>query len=459
MSGITSAQDRTDQRPNLVFVVPDEYRKQAIGFWGDDPVITPNLDEFAGESCVLTDAVCAAPVCSPYRGMLMTGRYNHWTGLPTNCNTGESAADVYLRRDDRCFSDVLHDAGYSLGYIGKWHLDKPREPYVEPPRADGKVWDEYTPTEGRHGFDFWYSYGCYDGHMTPHYWTNDTPRDEPLQFREWSPIVETNVACDYIANANGERDPNNPFALVVAMNPPHMPFSHVPDEYKEMYGDKGWEELLTRPNVDRSLDEGMTKRAKNSVRDYFAMVTGVDDQFGRIMAALDAQGLKDNTIVVFTSDHGEMMGSHNRMHKNVWYEESMSIPFIIRWPGRIAPRRDDLLLNVPDTMPTLLEMMGCLDAVPEGVHGTSYARALMGQEQARPESTPYLMFKPGGVRTHRYTFVKRDRNDRDPMVVLYDNQEDPYQMKNVAEERPETVTELTGELNGWLEKLGADWRA
>jgi len=447
-------------RPNLVFVFPDEYRKQAMGFLGEDPVITPNLDRFAAESLVLTDAISNAPVCSPFRGMLMTGKYPWASGVPTNCNSSPRAAEAYLRADERCLSDVLSDAGYNLGYIGKWHLDKPHEPYVEPPRGgDGFVWDEFTPPERRHGFDFWHSYGCFDGHMRPHYWTNDTPREEPLQVRLWSPVHEADVAVDYIANADGEqRDPEKPFALFVSMNPPHMPFHLVPRRYQDMYAGKTSEDLLTRPNVDLTIEGSMTARARNSVRDYFAMVTGVDVQFGRILSAIEAAGLKENTIVIFTSDHGEMMGSHDRMHKSVWYEESMGIPFIIRWPERIKPGTDDLLLSVPDVMPTLLELMGAGDMTPADIHGTSHARALLGEDVDRPASAPYIINQPGGLRTHRYTFVKLAYRSGATETILHDNERDPYQMENVADAYPGVVAELTNELNDWLERCDAPWR-
>ena len=153
------------KHPNLVFVFPDEYRKQAMGFMNEDPVITPNLDAFAKESLVLTQALSNRPVCSPYRAMLFSGKYPHGNGVLTNCNSRTVQFENYLKDTERCFSDVLHDLGYCQGYLGKLHLDPPNEKYeyTEGPRGDGTIWDAYTPPgPRRHGFDFWYSYGCCD---------------------------------------------------------------------------------------------------------------------------------------------------------------------------------------------------------------------------------------------------------------------------------------------------------
>jgi arylsulfatase A-like enzyme len=140
----------------------------------------------------------------------------------------------YLDASLTCLPDVLHDAGYSQGYIGKWHLDPPSEQheYTEGPRSDGIVWDSYTTPERRHGFDFWYSYGCCDRHFNPHYWPTDAAINERIDIEEWSVKHETDVAINYIQNADSRhRDPDKPFALVISHNPPHMPFDQVPKQY------------------------------------------------------------------------------------------------------------------------------------------------------------------------------------------------------------------------------------
>jgi len=155
-----------------------------------------------------------------------------------------------------------------------------------------------------------------------------------------------------------------------------------------------------------------------------------------------------------------MMGSHNRMAKSVWFEESVGIPFIIRWPGKIEPGRDNLLLSVPDYMPTLLGLMGLHDAVPQGVEGTDYSAALLGKSVARPTSAPYLSMRHDGdeygargLRTHRYTFVVRRTTDGEK-TILFDNEKDPYQMKNIADDREAVLDELAKKLNEELVRIG-----
>lgn len=457
-----------DQRPNLVFVFPDEYRRQAFGFMNEDPVLTPNLDRFAAESLVLTHAVSNRPLCSPYRAMLFTGKYPHANGVLENCNSNTRKHGNYLRETERCLSDVLHDAGYSLGYVGKWHLDAPvpeNYRYTEGPRGDGVAWDSYTPPgPRRHGFDFWHAYGCCDRHLDPHYWVGDAKVDQRIEPREWSVKHEADVAVDYIHNAGAvHRDPERPFALFVAHNPPHMPFDEVPERYVRLYDGKTHEDLLTRPNVRLA---GQGAEAEGHVKNYFAAVTGIDDQFGRILQALRDEGLEDDTLVIFSSDHGEMMGSHGLMHKVVWYDESLLMPFIIRRPGTISPGRDDLLLSVPDIMPTLLGLMGSGEETPPDVEGTDHSAILLGHDAPRPTSALFLNVLPTnpagierGLRTGRYTFVVQRGEGGDETVLLYDNEEDRYQRTNVAAARPEIVADLAREMEAWLRRTNDPWLA
>jgi arylsulfatase A-like enzyme len=465
-------------RPNIVFVFPDQLRQQAVGFVDEDPVLTPNLDRFARQSVVFTNAVSNRPVSSPYRAMLFTGRYPHSNGVLSNCNSLTRPYGCELRKTDRCLSDVLAEAGYCQGYVGKLHLDSPREedyPHTEGPRSDGVAWDAYTPPgPRRHGFDFWCSYGCCDRHLDPHYWTGDAPVSERVRPREWSVKHETDVAVRYIRNEGGEfRGPGAPFSLFVAYNPPHTPFEQVPEKYLEPYAGRAPEELLVRPNVDPEAGgpggEAGRKayaRAARHVARYFAAVTGIDEQFGRILDALDREGLADDTIVVFTSDHGEMMGSHGLMHKVVWYDESLLVPFAIRWPGKIRPGRDDLLLGAPDVCPTLLGLAGLAERTPPQVEGTDYSAALLGGEVERPASALYLRAENAdpaggarGLRTHGHTFVvERDAHGRET-TRLYDNDADRFQQTDSAGESPGLVARLREELDSWLRRTKDPWLA
>ena len=447
--------------PNLVFVFPDQMRGSAMGFLGEEPAVTPRLDNFATESLVLTEACSNFCVCSPYRGMLMSGKWSQHNGVTSNCQSDSAPYGVELRQDDRCWSDVLKDNGYQLGYVGKWHLEAPYEPYVESYNNNGPLkWNEWCPPERRHGFDFWHSYNTYDRHMKPHYWTTDMTRDERLEVDQWGPEHEVDVAIDFL----DQRQPDKPFALVVSMNPPHTPYTQFPERYLDRVADVSDEELFSRPNIPPADTED-GKNYRRDIRNYLAMIAGVDDQFGRLLDALDEGGLKDDTIVVFTSDHGDCLGIHYQRHKNNHFEEAIRVPFLIRWPGEIPVRRDDLLLSTPDIYSTLLGLMGLGAQVPSDVDGRSHAEIFRGGEGDRPAAQPYMRMIAGtpqtgvrGLRTHQHTLAIDNSPDAKSPVELYDRKQDPYQLENLAESHPEVVQDLVERhLRPWLDSCGDAW--
>ena len=466
LSGVASAcgaDSGRGARPNLLFIFPDQYRAQALGCMGEDPVLTPHLDRLAAEGIVCVNAVSTMPLSSPYRGMLMTGMYPHHNNVQTNCNTYANRFGTYLRETDTTFSDLLDAAGYYCGYIGKWHLDAPEGPLADSWQT--AVWDTYTPPgPRRHHFRYWCSYGCSDRHLDPHYWMGDAERADTTFARKWSPEFEADRAIDFI-RASGtavDRDRTKPWALFVSMNPPHSPYHAVPDRYKALYREIPVDSLLVRDNVP---DGKRGDAGRRNVRDYFACVTGVDEQVGRILEALEASGQARNTIVVFTADHGEMMGSHGLMQKVVHYDESFRIPFIIRWPEVLKPGVDSLHLGVPDVMPTLLGLAGLADVIPEQVEGCDFSRVLRGNSDERPEFALYI--KPGpdlqkspvrGLRSDRYTFVMSiSRNGL--VYELYDNRTDPFQMTDLSDARRNLVETFSRKLVARLEALGDPWAA
>jgi arylsulfatase A-like enzyme len=291
-------------------------------------------------------------------------------------------------------------------------------------------------------------------------------RHERAKVSQWGPEHETDLAIKYLRNEGGAyRRPDRPFALVVSMNPPHTPYNQVPQRYVETYAGQTADDLINRPNVDRKKNSPGAKIARQHLKNYFAMVTGVDDQFGRILATLEREGLADDTIVVFTSDHGNCVGCHNMPTKNNHYEESMRVPFMIRWPERIPARHDDLLLATPDIAPTLLGLMGFRRAIPRPMQGRNWAPLFQGRPMRRPTSQLYFKAQPWsrawgerGVRTHRHTLMIRKTPDRPTITVLHDNENDPYQLKNIADEQPQIATRLMKkELVPWLKKTRDPW--
>lgn len=463
LTACSTTAGNADDRPNILYIFPDQYRIHAMGFMEQDPVLTPNIDKLASESVVCYNAVSTSPLSSPYRGMLMTGKYPYSNRIVSNCNTYANQFGIYLREEEECISDVLKAGGYHCGYIGKWHLDAPEGEVAQ--RWQDAEWDAYTPMgPKRHGFDYWCSYGCNNQHNDPYYWENDAPIADTTFGRKWSPRFEADRAIDFIeSKGTATRDNTKPWALFISMNPPHGPYDQVPQEYKDIYKDQPIEELLYRDNVP--LDSNRSNSARNSVRDYYACVTGIDNEVGRILQALEESGQSNNTIVVFTSDHGEMMGSHGYMQKNVHYDESFQVPFIVRWAGRLKHSMESLHIGTPDIMPTLLGLVGLKDNIPEAVEGSDFSDILLGTSDQRPEFSIYI--RPGeklstayarGVRSDRYTFVvEKNRGDQPLRYLLYDNTTDPYQLTNIAEQSQDIVKDLEAKLYKRLRELNDPW--
>lgn len=249
--------------PNLLVVIADQFRASALGCLQQDPTLTPHLDRLATEGRLLTHATSTHPVCSPARAMLLSGEYPWNNGVFRNVNSQTAPDGVGLRVESRCWSDVLADVGYRMGYIGKWHLTPPTaadEVYGEGRRDDGKVWDAWTPPDQRHGFSFWHSHGCCDQHLHPHYWTTDAAREEPLQVDQWSAEHETDVALAFLRDSAADVS-GQPFGLVVSLNPPHQPFDELPDRFVPAYADLPEQQLLPRPNIKRDSEIGQIGRA------------------------------------------------------------------------------------------------------------------------------------------------------------------------------------------------------
>lgn len=457
---------------NLLFVFPDQLRGQALGYVGREPVITPNIDRFRKSAIDLPHAIANHPVCSPWRGSFFTGMYAHRSGVPSNCTSYSAQFGCELPADALCWSDVLKQRGYSMGYIGKWHLDSPHEPFVDTSNNKPEyAWNEWCPPHRRHGFDYWYANGVYNQHMRTMYWTTDAGRNDFHYVDQWSPEHEVDKAIEYLRNDSGKmRENDKPFALCVSINPPHMPYHLVPAKYLEPYADLSIDDLTKQPNIPPAGTQWGDHYRQN-IRNYYAMITGVDEQFGRLLEALDELGLYDDTIVVFTSDHGDCLGIHDCVSKNNHHEESVRVPLLFRIPGltdkAFATKSDDLLFSTPDFYPTLLDLLGQADAVPEGLEGVNRAPALRGEEADRPTSQYYAragdmgspQFSERGIRTHTHTLcVKRTEEDGET-VILHDNLADPYQLENVASEQPEVTAALLDELRSWMKKTGDPWES
>ena len=483
------------KHPNIIFLFSDQHRKSSMGFWSNpqyrdcllgegDPVHTPHLDRLAEEGIVVSNAYSSYPVSSPFRAMLFSGRYPANNGVWQNCAPGRRDE---LRGDIDTFTDILSDSGYSVGYVGKWHLEHPEanfdgegnyiaddpsyrgERYFPDGSPDSNTvcWDTLIPRDRQRKIDYLYAYNTWDifraepdmpAQKRPHYWDKNQNRITAPD-GVWSPDFETDLAIDFLKNENGERKAENPFALFVSYNPPHSPYTSRSDTdfeaYDRYYSQKAVpdaKELLKRKNV--TLED---KKFLEQTRVYFSHVTGIDRCVGRILDSLTPEQA-ENTLVVFTADHGEMLGSHGLMAKNVPYEEATAIPFLIRYPGKLTHRCDPLLLTGPDILPTVLTLAGI--SIPEGIEGHDYASLLITGRGERPRTALFTQVKKKGVRSEKYLLTVTYESDRAyGDVRIYDLENDPYQMLPLRADDidPQQLLFLRAELGKHLKHSSDPW--
>ena len=350
-----------------------------------------------------------------------------------------------LRRDQTTLAHVLKGAGYDTGFVGKWHLGY--GPYTE-----GK----------RHGFDYLAAHNCNHGYYKVSIYENE---NGPIPLDGWSPTRVTDLAVRFI---EGRRDA--PFFLMLGWGPPHWPYDQYPDAFN-VYDPA---QIEPAPNVP----EALAPFARRELADYYGNVTGLDAEMGRLLDALDRLGLAENTIVCFTSDHGDHLWSHGygkpmdgwlhptkRASKATPYDESCHIPFLVRGPGIEAGRRTDTLFSSVDMMPTLLGLCGL--AAPEAVEGADLSHVLTGDPtgagdgetpdsvylQNLGEGWPYRGEWVGfwrAVRTDRHVYARWHNDTQGPL--LFDRETDPYEMKNLAgdPEHAEIQTQLCARLDQWI---------
>jgi arylsulfatase A-like enzyme len=441
------AQNRN--RPvNLIYVFADQLRRFSCGYAGDEFARTPNIDRLARESLDVRNAVSSTPVCAPYRASLLTGKYQSSTGMVIN--------ELRLSPEHECFGHVLTKGGYDTAYIGKWHLWANQLGHHEETR-NGFV----PPGPYRLGFDqYWAAYNFNHTYRDAPYFRN-TPRREI--HRQYEPDSQTAMAVDYLRSRRGQ---SRPFALFLSWGPPHDPWewANCPSDFTEQFRNV---KIPLRPNYsdtpDPYADAWATpaKDYRSNVdqyqQGYYAMTADIDRALGRLLDGIREQGLENDTLLVFTSDHGEMFGSHGRRAKYIFYEEACRVPFLVRWPGRVRPGVSDTLLSTPDIMPTLLGALRL--PVPRAVEGADLSANLLGTSTRGPEAV-YMQgmgttaaWQDGtewrAFRDSRYTYAiyHRDRSE-----LLFDNVADPYQLKNLAGERSLKATSerCRTRLQGWM---------
>lgn len=417
------------KQPNLLFLLADQWRAQSTGYAGDPNVKTPNLDRLAGESVNFVRAVSNCPVCCPFRGSLMTGQRPLTHGVFLN--------DAPLPAEAVTIAEVLVGVGYQTGYIGKWHLD-----------GRGRL--SFTPPERRQGFQYWKAVECTHDYNNSFYYGDDPTR---LKWTGYDSAAQTEDAEQYIRH---QASRGQPFALFLSWGTPHNPYDTAPDKYRAMYRP---EDIQLRSNVP----DQFKIPARRELAGYYAHCTALDDCVARLRETLQAAGIEENTIVVFTADHGDMLYSQGEVRKQKPWDESIRVPFLIHWPAGLGSegRKLDAAMNTEDIMPTLLGLMQA--PIPDQVEGRDLSGYLRGGEKPGDDASLITCPSPfgewtrqrggreyRGLRTARYTYVR----DLNGPWLLYDNEVDPFQMHNLCNQ-PEAA-ELQAKLDKQLDaKLAA----
>ena len=421
------------RKPNIIFVFGDQWRQQATGYGGDPNVKTPNLDALAQNSISFTHALAGCPVCSPYRASLLTGQRPLTHGVFVN--------DVHLQPRGTSMAEAFSAAGYDTAYIGKWHID-------------GHGRSSCIPPQRRLGFGYWKVLECTHEYNKSAYYEGDS--DGKRYWDGYDAFAQTRDAEGYI-RSHGRSGCEKPFLLMLSWGPPHAPYDTAPQEYRRFYDA---ETIRLRPNVPAELAD----QARKWLAGYYAHCSALDSCVGHLLATLAECGLDNDTIFVFTSDHGDMLGCQGETKKQRPWDESIRVPLLLRYPGLSGwqPRQTDAVIDAPDIMPTLLGL--CEIAIPDGVEGFDFSSHIAGGDDESDQSalimsphpfgqwsaTRYAGREYRGLRTKRHTYV---RDLRGPWL-LYDNESDPYQMRNLVND--DEVAALRDELDAALwEKLAS----
>ncbi len=472
-------------KPNLLFLWTDEQRADTMAIYGNKRIQTPNLNRLAAESTVFEKAYVSQPVCTPSRSTVMTGLWPHTNSCTQN--------NIPLPLDIPCFPELLDDPDYHAGYFGKWHLG-----------------DEVFP---QHGFGEWVS--IEDGYRR--YYREERDQDQKSSYFHFlkdlgyepdtdsghfsrgfaarrplehcKPKFLERNACDFI-----RRHRNEPFILYVNFLEPHMPFygplddlhspgeTRLPDNYDDpLEENEPLAYRLKRAHFRENGFEGHDLKTESGWRrliaNYWGLCSQVDLSVGEILRTLEREGLAENTIVVYTSDHGDMMGAHQMLAKTVMYEESVRVPWLMRIPqtGFTHQVIHHPVSNI-DMVPTLLDLFG--KERDERLAGHSLTGVLKGEDPLQDHV--FIEWNPAGNRASRYApalhSVSKDEASRalashTRTVVTPDgwklclNTKDKNQLFNLAEDPGETtnlydsgrhkdrIAALTKRIRQWQESV------
>jgi len=413
--------NREAQRPNVLFILSDDQGAWALGCAGNREIRTPALDRLAANGIRFDNFFCTSPVCSPARASLLTGDIPSRHGVHDWIRVGSVGDNrVDYLAGQTLVTDVLAENGYRCGLVGKWHLgasDVPRANFVK-----------------------WFAH---QSGMGPYYNAPMIDHDRPCTAEGYLSDVLANVACAFVRD---EAKRAEPFWLSLCFTAPHYPWidSH-PKPFTDLYEDCAFTSCPDEPphpwftGGKAAIDKGRKER-RDSLVGYFAAVSAMDAAIGRVLDELDAQGLTDNTLVVFMSDNGMNCGHHgiwgkgNGTRPQNMYDTSVKVPCIVSQPGRIAAGRvSDALLSGYDVFPTLLDYLGIAHDAGRRKPGRSFTHLLEGKP--RDEDLPIVVYDEYGpvrmVRTSDWKYVHRYP---DGPHELFDLCADPGERRNLVDD-------------------------
>lgn len=438
----------TAGKPNLVVILTDEHNFRTLGcyrallpkeqafVWGDGIAVeTPQIDSIAKSGLLCDRFYAASPVCTPSRASFFSGRYPQNTGAPVN--------NEPMRDEIVTFGEALRRAGYATGYAGKWHLDGPARPGWGLARKFG--FEDNTYMFNR-------------GHWKKLEDSAEGPRVKDGDSYDVKGADEKSFTTDFLADKAVEfiqKHKDRPFCYVVSIPDPHGP-NTVRPPYDKKYDDLKFQQPRSASEKGENLPSCAVPPAKpdlEKMSTYFGMVKCIDDNVGKILAALKAAGVTERTIVVFTADHGDMCGEHGRVNKGIPLEGSARIPFILSYPGKVKPGTvvHEALANV-DFKPTILSLMGV--AHPGGDEGRDASVLLVNGTAPEGWKDVAISRNANGqwlmAASSRYKFIVSP--DSDP--CLFDLEKDPFEMRNAFAEPAsrEVVRELAKALQDYVKR-------
>lgn len=419
LAGLTACGPKKEARPpNLIVLMASGWRGRDLGLFGSSPVETPNLDRLAKQGVLFENAMTNAAVAGASRATFLTGHYPLQHGVVGNL--------IPLDPKNGSLGQTLTSRGWRSSFIGTWRLA-------------GFPEQNYARTgPGRQGFDeYWAQILSPFKHFQSVIASDGAP---PRVVERYMPTEQVDLAIDRL-DRHALSGTNDPFFFFLSFGAPHPPFDQVPTAFKEKYASV---DLELPPNWEASDEEpgGDEVGTLEKRRDYYAACTALDHEIGRLVTALDERRLTEDTLIVFLSDHGMLLGEHGLFHAQQPFDESIRIPLIARWPGTIpAGKRSDVLISMVDLNPSILSLMGA--PVSTTIKGRDLSNAFRGELGADPEwiylqeilgigpLNLYDTFSWRGIRTKTHLYAE----DLAGAWLLYDMERDPYQRSNLVGRR------------------------